>query len=255
MMAYLRVFLILILLALVACAPVVVSPTATVEPTALPTDVPVTPTVTPTSTPDPNAYFVPVNDGHDLSGFAVMWSEQKGVNNARELSLPPGFSFINTMLIIRDDGDEDCGWLPPYIYNQNTVAGLYRMEPEWLCGTWALEQRNINLMPGRYILKMTYDRIRLKPSTGQMWQNGNIQAFPVLYSSNGNSAHFGRQSIPMTDDGLEQIWVVQIMSPMSLRIQWSWRIEWPSIIGSFILDDLEVLTAPSDFGNDVVVKF
>jgi hypothetical protein len=245
MMTFLRVFCLLVLLLLVACAPVIV--TETPQPTV--------PPITPTATPDPGAYFVPINEGSDLAGAVTFWDEQKGVNNVRRLVLPAWADFVNNMLIVRDDGEEDCGWLPPYIYNQDVERGLFLIEPEWLCGTWALAQNNIRIEPGRYILKMTYAKLRLSPSAGEVWQNGNVADFPTVYMSDGNSYQFTHQALPSRDNDLEHIWVFETDRLLYIRVEWSWHIEWPSVIGSFVLDNLDVLTAPPDFGDDVVVRF
>jgi hypothetical protein len=172
------------------------------------------------------------------------------VNNPRRVVIPVNMDFINNMFITRPNGDEDCGWLPPFIYQH---PGGLNVEPGWLCGTFALGE-SVNLVPGRYILKIGYDKIRLSPTAGETWLNGNITAFPELYTTTGNSFHFVPQALPQRDDDLEQIWVIEVKTPLTAYIQWSWHIEHASIEGSFVVDQLRVETAPSDFGDEVVVR-
>jgi len=223
-------------LVLVACNPGV--DTATPVPTV------------PSPTPVVDEPFQPVNQYPNVSEAPMQFLDiQKGVNNPRRIVIPAHMDFVNNMLIVRPNGDEDCGWLPPYVYAR--PDGLL-VEPEWLCGEWALGE-SVMLQPGRHILKMGYYNIRLRPSEGEYWENGNVQMFPTLYTATGNSYYFAHQNVPQRGDGDEFIWVIEVNQPMLVRIEWTWRIEWPSVVGSFVVDQLRVETAPPDFGNDVVV--
>lgn len=239
------VYLLLILLAM-ACAPVV-------EPTPIVVTATPMPTVAPTD--QPAEYFVPVNDGHDLSGPVRFVITEDMLYQHRRLIIPEWASFVNNMRIYRDNGDDDCNLLPPYINAQDIETGKFLVEAEWVCGEWALAENNIRVEPGRYILKIRYGRINLRPSAGETWVHGDNTAFPRVYTSDNRAFEFEPQPLPQKDDGLEQIWVFETDKTLYIRVEWTWRFEWPATEGIYVIDDLPVLTAPPDFGNDVVVKF
>jgi hypothetical protein len=234
---------VVLLLFLVACTtpdPVVVTatPVVTEEPTAEPTA-------------DPGEPFQAVNLYPWLKDAVLQFhEEQKGVNNPRMIVMPANMDYLNNMLIERPNGDEDCGWLPPFVYQH--PEGL-SVEPGWLCGTSAFAEY-IELTPGRYIAKMGFYKIRLLPTDGEVWQDGNVTVFPVIYTSTGNSFHFDPQPLPQRGDDVEQIWVIEITEPLIAQVRWSWHIEHASVQGSFVVDQLRLETAPDDFGEDVVVR-
>lgn len=223
---------------LVACAPV--------------TDVPVT--VPPTTGANPHGQFPAfsqVNKNWTLDGHPEQITVgNQMLNHWRILSIPPLWAYL---------GEPD-NEIPPFYHAVDCVTAddgaCYKLEVSYTGGTFGLEQHNIELYGNQtYIVKVRAAEINLQNEEAD-WAAGDMNITGRLIVSDGTATDLYTQAVPAQSGIHEWFWVVRSEKRYPTVVLQVWfEIPWASIVGYVLLDDIEVLTAPANFGQDVVLPF
>jgi len=239
-------FLILVLLVLVvACVPVTMTP--------IPTDVPgVTPEPTTGANPHGNMpAFSAINQNWTLDGHP----EQITVGNLqldhwRILNIPPLWEYLG----------EPENEIPPFYSAVECVTeddqACYKLDVSYIGGTFGLAQHGIELYGNQtYIVKVRADEINLTNEKAD-WSAGDMGIAGRLIVSDGTATELYEQAVPAQSGVHEWFWVIRSTKRYPTVVLQVWfNIRWASVVGYVLLDDIEVLTAPDDFGQDVVLPF
>jgi hypothetical protein len=244
-----RIYLLLVMLLLVAaCAPV------TVTPTVIPTDVPgVTPEPTTGANPHGNLpAFSQVNKNWTLDGHPTqVKAGNMQLNHWRILSIPPLWDYM---------GEPD-NEIPPFYHAVDCVteddSACYKLDVSYIGGTYGLEQHGIELYGNQtYIVKVRAAEINLAAADDHLWTSGNVGITGRLIVSDGTATELYEQAVPQQSGVHEWFWVIRSTKRYPTVVLQVWfRIRWATAVGYVMLDDIEVLTAPENFGQDVVLPF
>lgn len=244
-MTRLTVFFLLLLVLVVACVPVAPTEPPVIDP----------PTVTPRpGEPIPHVDlepFTPVNKNHTLDGPPNTVQVGDPFVMVRVLAIPPLWSYAGETL--RN--------IPPHFFNRDCDTeddqACYEVLPDYVAGTFCLAEDNIPLEEKtRYIVKIRADKVDLSPVEGTEWVNGDVGVFARLWVTDGTNVTLREQPVAQRRSKAEWIWVIESDKRYpTVRLEACFRIQWASVTGIILLDDIEILTAPVDFGDDAVVGF
>lgn len=239
-MTRLLLVLCLLLMLVVGCAPVVVTDPPT------PTQRPGEPI--PHKDLDP---FTPVNKNHTLDGPPNTIQIGDPAVQVRTLAIPPLWTYAGDTL----------NHLPPYFYNRdcNTAddQACYEVLPDYVAGEFCLAEDNIPLEGDtRYIVKIRAERVDLSAAPGSTWVNGDVGVFARLWVTDGTHVTLREQPLAQQRNKAEWIWPIESDKRYpTVRLDACFRIRWAAVVGVIVLDDIEIITAPANFGDDAVTGF